>query len=117
MYLCKNAFIGNQKLQMYFYLRENNVKLEKIKRTIDFDYYILNKIKTNRYYDLSKKIDFKEFLSTKNTPSSDIWLTTYIEYINDLSIKNDYTNHVSFLNYKLIIPDINSLFILRMFVK
>ena len=88
MYLCKNAFIGNQKLQMYFYLRENNVKLEKIKRTIDFDYYILNKIKTNRYYDLSKKIDFKEFLSTKNTPSSDIWLTTYIEYINDLSIKN-----------------------------
>jgi hypothetical protein len=88
MYLYKNALVGNQKLQMYFYVTENNKKLEKIKHVIDFDYYILNKKKAKGHYDLSKKIDFKEFMSTQNTYTPNKWLCSYIEYLNDLSIKN-----------------------------
>lgn len=89
VYLKKDFVHGNNHLELFFHLNENNIKLKKIEQEIDFDYYISNKHEKGRKFDLNKKLDYGDFVSYFSPTSNfSVDKNTYIEYLNDLSIKN-----------------------------
>lgn len=93
VYLKKDFILGNNHLEVFFHLNENNIKLRDIKQEIDFDYYISNKYKKGRKFDLNKKLDYSDFISYFSPISHfSVNKDTYIEYLNDLSIKNHLTS-------------------------
>jgi hypothetical protein len=53
IYLYKNVRIGNQSIQLYFFLEENENKFDKIKFDLDFDYYMTEQTKNFSLNDLS----------------------------------------------------------------
>ena len=63
VYLKKDFVHGNNHLELFFHLNENNIKLKKIEQEIDFDYYISNKHEKGRKFDLNKKLDYGDFVS------------------------------------------------------
>ena len=93
VYLKKDFVLGNNHFELFFHLNENNRKLRDIEQVIDFDYYISNKYKKGRKFDLNKKLDYSDFV-TYFSPTSyySVNKDTYIEYLNDLSIKNHLTS-------------------------
>ena len=93
VYLKKDFVLGLNHLDVFFHLNENNRKLRDIKQEIDFDYYISNKYKKGRKFDLNKRLDYSDFLSYFSPISYySVDKDTYIEYLNDLSIKNHLTS-------------------------
>lgn len=93
VYLKKVIVLGNNHLEVFFHLNENDIKLRDIKQEIDFDYYISNKYKKGRKFDLNKKLDYSDFISYFSPISHfSVDKHTYIEYLNDLSIKNHLTS-------------------------
>ena len=93
VYLKKDFVLGNNQLELFFRLNENNRKLRDIEQEIDFDYYISNKHKKGRKFDLNKKLDYSDFVSYFSpTAFFSVDKDTYIEYLNDLSIKNHLTS-------------------------
>ena len=93
VYLKKDFVLGNNHLELFFHLNVNNRKLIDIEQVIDFDYYISNKYKKGRKFDLNKKLDYIDFVSYFSPTSYySVNKDTYIEYLNDLSIKNHLTS-------------------------
>ena len=93
VYLKKNFLLGNNQFELFFYINENNLKLRDIKEEIDFDYYISNKYKMGRKFDLNKKLDYSDFINYFSPISYfSVDKDIYIEYLNDLSIKNHLTS-------------------------
>jgi hypothetical protein len=89
VYLKKELTLGNNHLELFFYLKENDIKLRNIKQEIDFDYYISNKHTNGVKFDLNKNLDYCDFVNYYSPTSNfSIDKDTYIEYLNDLSIKN-----------------------------
>ena len=93
VYLKKNFVLGNNQFELFFHINENNNKLRDIEVEIDFDYYISNKYKTGRKFDLNKKLDYNDFISYFSPISHfSVDKGIYIEYLNDMSIKNHLTS-------------------------